>query len=292
MVDQAEQLRQLMGGHSNPTAKKSVDPRVIVVASGKGGVGKSNFSVNFALALRMSNFKPIVIDADVGFGNVEVLLGVRPSHSLMDLLNGISVWDLVEYSTTGLPFISAGNGLAEMTNISEADMETMVSELKKLHEEFDIVIIDSGAGISSNMTPIFSAADDMILITTPEPTSMADAYALLKFLNKRGELPPTHLVVNRVKSLVDGKATADKLRLVADKFLNLPLKVLGYVLEDVNVVNAVMQQEALMAMYPKSPAARCVAQLVQNYLRTDSEAPKKGLTGFLEKMFRKRRSGG
>jgi flagellar biosynthesis protein FlhG len=288
MGDQAESLRRLM---TQQRESAEQEHRVIAVASGKGGVGKSNFCVNFGLALQMAGHRPIVIDADVGFADVEVLLGIRPRRTIVDVLDGLSIWDALEYDASGLPFLSAGNGLMADQDLTAQQMNRLLQELQSLHNKFDIVLLDSGAGMGQSLSRMLSAVDDLILVTTPEPTAIADCYALVKMLVVRGELPETRLVINRAPNFTEARLTADKLKMVADRFLDVKLNVLGYVLEDDAVANAVMRQEALLTAYPTSPAARCFHQLVRNYLQVSTPRPKRGIAGFLERFFRRRAGG-
>jgi flagellar biosynthesis protein FlhG len=288
MTDQAEQLRVLM----NQPGQPPMQPRVIAVASGKGGVGKSNLCVNFALGLMEAHHHPVILDVDVGFADVELLLGTRPLRTIVDVLNGMSIWEALEYHSTGLPFLSAGNGMLQLDELTHSQMELFLAQMKQLQDKHDMVLLDCGAGFGGNQGRLLSSADDLILVTTPEPTSMADAYALLKMLVTRSELPPTKIVVNRARSLLEGKQTAEKLQMVADRFLDAKLDILGYVMEDATVSTAVRRQEAFMASYPNSQASRCVKQLVQNYLSIEPRAPRRGIVGFFERMLTKVRSGG
>jgi flagellar biosynthesis protein FlhG len=288
MADQAESLRRLM---TQQSGNANHEHRVIAVASGKGGVGKSNFCVNFALALQMAGHRPIVIDTDVGFADVEVLLGIRPRKTIVDVLEGTSIWDALEYDASGLPFLSAGNGMMADQDLTPHQMNRLLKELESLHSKFDIVLLDSGAGMGRSLARMLTAADDLILVTTPEPTAIADCYALLKMLVMRGELPETRLVINRAQNFTEARLTAEKLKMVADRFLDVKVSVLGYLLEDEAVAHAVMRQEALLVAYPTSPAAQCFHQLVRNYLQISTPRPKRGIAGFLERLFRRRAGG-
>lgn len=292
MADQAEQLRTMMGSQVAQKTVHHQGDRVVAVSSGKGGVGKSNFCVNFAIALQQAGHRPIVVDADVGFANVEVLLDVRPNYSLLDVLDGISIWDVVEQSPAGIPFLSAGNGLLDIHSLSATDMERLLVSMQLLHEAYDIVILDTGAGLGINVGRLLSAADDLIVVTTPEPTAITDAYALLKLLCNRSAIPPTQIVVNRACKLMDGRLAAEKLKMVAERFLNIQVGILGYILEDQSVGQAVMHQRALLHTAPNSHAARCIIQLSQNFLRVESASPRLGIAGFLQRIFRKARHGG
>ncbi|MCL6549327.1 MAG: MinD/ParA family protein, partial [Alicyclobacillus sp.] len=255
MVDQAEELRRRLrareGQQAEPAAGES---RVVVFASGKGGVGKSSLCVNFALALARCGRSPVVIDADMGFANIEVLLGVRPAYTVSAILEGLEIWDVLQETSVGVPLLSGGAGLFDIHDLTAAQIDRMLTEVLKLRTRYDTVLVDGGAGLSANLARVIGAADDFVLVTTPEPTAIADAYALLKLLSGLGELPPTRLVVNRAVSLAEGRVAADKLRQVAERFLGVDLGLLGYVLEDRCVHEAVMHQQPFVSLYPNSMA--------------------------------------
>ncbi|MCL6453465.1 MAG: MinD/ParA family protein [Alicyclobacillus sp.] len=284
MGDQAQRLRERV---LQARAEHAEGPRVIAVSSGKGGVGKSNICINFALCLRQHGQRVLVLDADVGFADVEVLLGVHPPHTLVDVMNGLSIWDAVAEDKSGLPFLSAGSGITDIHALHPAQISRMFAELTLLHEQYDVVLIDCGAGFGENVARLLSAADDIFLVTTPEPTAIADAYALMKMLSVRGRVPRTRLIVNRVPSFVVGRETAEKLQLVVSRFLDCELGVLGYILEDATVARCVMNQVALAAAYPESSATRCVRQLVHNYVTDSSAAPERGMRWFLQRLFQR-----
>jgi len=283
-TDQAQKLREMMTPAEGDNGSGG---RVIAITSGKGGVGKSNLCINFALCLRQQGQRVIVLDADVGFADVEVLLGVHPRYTIVDVLNGMSVWDAVAHDKTGLPFLSAGNGVMDIHDLTTAQMNRMLGELSKLQQEFDVVLIDSGAGMGTNVGQLLAASDDIFLVTTPEPTSVADAYALVKMLSSRGQVPPTRMIVNRVGNFVAGRETAEKLKLVISRFLEMDVGILGYVLEDSLVVKSVMDQMAVCVAYPDAPATRCIQQLVRNYLQLNQPVAERGIRRFFERLFRR-----
>lgn len=295
MKDQAEELRKVMQAIDPvQVISKANEPsgRVVAVVSGKGGVGKSNFCVNFALGLAQAGNRPVILDADMGFANVEVLLGVQPKYSLSDLFQGKEIWDIVQQSPIGVPFISAGTGIASLHMLNTQEMDLLAAEMRKLQERYDVILIDSGAGNGGHLGYLLSAADELVLVTTPEPTAIADAYALLKMLRFGPGLPPTKLVVNRTRSFSEGRLTAEKLSLAADKFLQAKLNTLGYVLEDDSVAQSVMRQQVLLRAYPKSSSAQCIRQLVHNYRNTESVPVRRGIGGFIERWLQRLRNGG
>jgi len=285
-MDQAERLRLLMQQRV-PLAGDTAN-HVVAVASGKGGVGKTNFCVNFALELQKANRSPIVLDMDVGFANVELLLGERPKHTISDVFDGLEIWDVIQESRCGLPYLSAGSGLTDLHDIPPLQVERLVTELSRLQSKYDTLLLDCGAGHGANAGRLISGADELILVTTPEPTAIADAYALLKMLKFNSQLPTTRLVINRAERIVEAKLAADKLRAVAERFLGIQLGVLGYILEDVSVPKAVMQQQALTVVFPRSKAAGCIQQIARNYLHLQPTPAKAGLAGFFERLLHPR----
>lgn len=291
MSDQAEELRRVMSSQTTVDSGHQ-GGRVVAVVSGKGGVGKSNFCVNFALGLAQAGSHPVILDADMGFANVEVLLGIQPKYTLLDLLAGKEIWDVVQQSPIGVPFISAGTGIASLHTLDVGEMETLAAQMRKLQERYDVVLIDSGAGTGGHLGYLVSAADEVMLVTTPEPTAIADAYALLKVLRFGTGLPPTKMVVNRTRSFAEGRITADKLRLATERFLQTKLQTLGYVLEDDAVSESVMRQQVVLRAFPKSSSAQCIRQLVHNYLNGETVSVKRGIAGFIERWMQRMRTGG
>lgn len=290
MNDQAQGLREKMQFVSSHMEKENnKGSRVIAVASGKGGVGKSNFCVNFALALSSVGFCPIVIDTDVGFANVEVLLGTSPAHTILDILNGVNIWEVIQHSPWGLSFLSAGQGLTDIHSLANEDIEQLVVALAELQDRYDVILLDSGAGMGSHAGRLVAAADELIMVTTPEPTSITDAYAFLKMLVSRGILPETHLIVNRARDIADARAAGVKLQMVTERFLQLQTDILGFILEDDAVVRSVMRQQPLYHTYPNSRASRCFSQVVKNFSSSVSKpvGNNQGLRGFFSRLLKR-----
>ncbi len=285
MPDQAEALRvRVRANESSDFSSENGMARVIAVASGKGGVGKSNFSVNFAMALQKAGKTVVVIDTDVGFADVELLLGVRAKHSLMDILEGASMGDVLEHSGVGLPFISAGSGFTDIHSLSVDAVHRLLSELNRLQDQFDYVVIDCGAGLGGNLVELLRAADDLVIVATPEPTAIADAYSLLKQLVSKDKLSTVRVVINRAATFVEAKLAADKLVSVCRRFLDIAPSPLGYILEDETVGQAVMRQEPFLTAFPNSQGARCMIQLADNYLRSEVALPRRGWNAFLHRL--------
>ena len=262
--------------------------RLIAVASGKGGVGKSNIALNYALALQRSGQRVALLDGDTGFANLDILLGLRPHHSLQDVLEGrVALREALIPAPFGLSVVSGGSGaLLDQSGATE-QMARFATELATLDGLYDRVFIDFGAGFDRSEANLMSLCDELLLVSTPEPTALADAYALIKMIAQEGGVPALQLVINRTRSVADGAEAARKLTVAADKFLRVRTHLLGYVLEDSAVARAVSAQTPFLLAEPHSLAARCVEQLAKNtFLRRDAEPEAvrpRGLRAFLER---------
>lgn len=266
MRDQADKLRVLARTLKHQveceikgTQKKT---RVIAVTSGKGGVGKTNFTINFALALMSFGQRVIVLDADLGLANIDVVLGINPTYNLYHVLKGEkSIKDIIVEGPQGLQIIAGGSGIQEMANLRRWQVEQFVAKLEELEGMADILIIDTAAGLSRNVMSFVLAADEVIVITIPEPTAITDAYGLVKAMTAKKKNGVIHLVVNRVESPQEADITASKLSIVAEKFLKLNIGHLGFILDDPAVSKAVKSQEPFLLKYPKAAATECIQRL-------------------------------
>lgn len=290
MFDQAQQLRERIKDKSYKNTK------VIAVTSGKGGVGKSNFAVNFALGLVEKGLKVVIIDADLGMANVDVLMGLYPSHTLYDMVeDGFEIWDVIEKGPNGLEFIAGGSGIREIFHLEAYKMKYVLEQLSLLQGYADYVIIDTGAGVSKESIQFILSADEVILVTTPEPTALTDAYALLKVASSQNADLSVNLVVNRANNEKECKTTAAKINMASEKFLNLKIKTIGYINDDKNVSKSVVSQTPFMIQYPQTSASKSMRNLVytfqsnlgevdSNIEETEKSSKLSGLRGFLEKM--------
>lgn len=264
MHDQAQALREKVVA---PLESGHKATRIITVSSGKGGVGKSNFTVNFALALQAKGYKVLIFDADIGMANINVLLGASPKYSLYHLLKKEKTIEEVIYTgTQGLQFIAGGSGFNDLVNLSESDLNRFINEVSKLNGAVDFIIFDTGAGLSKETQKFILSAQETILVTTPEPTAMTDVYAVIKMVDALGLNVKFRLVVNRVTNRNEGKQTADKLSLVAKQFLSIDVPTLGYIVDDANVSKAVKQQVPFTIAYPQCAASKSVQQLTEQFL--------------------------
>ena len=253
MNDQAEALRQLVNARENPTGART---RIITVTSGKGGVVKSNFSLNFAMALQKRGNRVLVFDADIGMANIDVLIGTPAPYNLFHLLKREkTIWDIIQTAPGGLQFIAGGSGFQELVRLSDEELEYFAEQVGLLNGHVDFLLFDTGAGLSKETVRFITAAEETIVVTTPEPTSITDAYALIKMVKTMGNEVDFRLVVNRVADDKEGKTTADNIRQVAAKYLGLNIPVLGYIPDDAHVTKAVKRQTPLASAYPDCAAA-------------------------------------
>ena len=282
MIDQAKQLREKM---LQKTSKKpSRQTRVIAITSGKGGVGKSNFALNFALSLTEQQKKVLIFDVDLGFANIDVLLGRSPEESIATLLDkDLSIWDIIEEGPKGLQFISGGTGFDEMFRLDETKMNKFFHEMSKLQGFVDYIILDTGAGLSYENMRFILAADDVILVTTPEPTSITDAYSVVKMVQAKDPNVHMALVVNQCTSEKEAKGTAENFKHVTAKFLNKEIGLLGSIPHDAIVPASVKKQIPFVLAYPNSQAAQAMKTLAFGYLKLPVPY-KLGLKGFLLKI--------
>lgn len=286
MMDQAEALRNLVKQQELQDEGRTT--RVVTVTSGKGGVGKSNFSLNFALALQRLGKKVLVFDADIGMANIDVLMGVSSTYNLYHLLKQEkTIWEIVQEGPEGLNFIAGGSGFRDLMDLSTEQLDRFVDEISKLHGRYDVILFDTGAGLSKETVKFITAAQETIVVTTPEPTSITDAYALIKMVKAMEVDVHFKLIVNRAADFREGKQTADKISMVAHRFLQSDLPHLGILPDDPNVSKAVKRQVPFTVAYPGSEASVAIDRIAKQFLEIpQNTAINGGVKGFLHKMFR------
>ncbi|HEY0826915.1 MAG TPA: MinD/ParA family protein [Bacilli bacterium] len=287
MSDQAQILRNLIRSH-NDTGKKST--RIITVTSGKGGAGKSNFTLNFALALQARGYKVLVFDADIGLANIDVLMGASPKFNLYHLLKKEkSIWEIIYKGHNDLQFIAGGSGFNDLLRLSDEELDYFAQEVNQLSGYVDFIIFDTGAGLSKETLKFIVAADETIVVTTPEPTSITDAYAIIKMVNNMKYNVPFQLVINRVTDAYEGKRTAEKISLVAKQFLDIDIPTLGYIEDDIHVSKAVKKQIPFTIAFPRCPASKGIGELADAFIsgqKISEEQPTGEVKGFLNRMLK------
>ena len=259
------------------TRKKLGLPKVIAVTSGKGGTGKSNFVINTAIALAQKGLKVYVLDADLGTANVDVLLGISAKYTLNHLINQTKkdIMDIVIEGPQGIKIVPGGSGLQSLTELPEKDLNNLISKLNVLEEHADVILIDTGAGISRNVVNFVMAADEVVVVITPEPHSITDAYAMIKVLSEKKLQSPVKLVFNLVESQAEAKEVAAKILEVIARFLEIKPEPLGYILKDENVVKSIKNCRPFILNAPTTPASKCIIAIAQklNPLKEEDEKP-------------------
>ncbi len=244
---------------------KSSFLRVLAVSSGKGGVGKTNIVANLAYVLSKQDKKVLVVDADLGLNNIDILLGLNPKFHIGHVLSGEkNVQDIITEGPAGIHLLPAGGGLQELTQLDDEKKVVLMEELDQVSSGYDFLIFDTGAGISTNVTYFCSAAHEILLVATTEPTSLTDVYALIKTLHTKHAQKYFRVIINSVGSESEARLIFRNLAAVADRFLpDVSVEYLGYISSDPVVTKAVRQQKAFSELYPHSEVTQCVNRLVQ-----------------------------
>lgn len=279
MRDQAEDLRLKM---LNAQGKLS---RSIAVVSGKGGVGKSNFSTNFAYALLAKGKKVIIVDMDIGMGNIHILLGMAIQYNLKDYLSGAKGIEVViNYTAEGLAFISGGSGLDAVMEWSPDMFERLISAFEFLQKEYDFVLFDMGAGATQSAIELIVAVDEVVVISTTEPTSITDAYSMMKFIYLKDPDKTFHIVGNRVSKKSNDSERVTRLQFAMRKFLQKETMILGFLPEDPAVHKAVLAQKPYFLLYPSAPISKRMSALVEVFVHIKSDIDRTRGIGFLGKL--------
>ncbi|MCR4440954.1 MAG: MinD/ParA family protein [Peptococcaceae bacterium] len=290
MKNQADSLRLLVQSMKEDL-EAQIDgqekhTKVITIASGKGGVGKSSFAVNLSLALSEFRQKVILLDADLGLANIDVILGISPPYNLSQVIRGEkSVSEVIYNGPKGIKIIPGGTGMYELANLQEWQLVNFLTKLSHLDGTADFFIIDASAGLSKSVLSFALAADEIIIVTTGEPTALTDAYGMIKTIRQQRYNGRVKLVVNRIIDAAEGVAVYKKLEIAVNRFLKYSLDYLGPIREDPKVGQAINEQSPLVLTYPHAPASQDILTIAASMSKQEYHPnPHNGLKGFFSRV--------
>jgi len=282
MIDQATQLRSLVRQHRAQRAS------VIAITSGKGGVGKSNVAVNLSIKLASAGKSVVLLDADLGLANADVLCNIDLPYNLSHVIaRKKELHEVMVTAPGGFKLIGGASGLARMADLTDFDRARIVESLMAVEHSADTIVIDTGAGISPNVLSFTRAADHVLVVTTPEPTAITDAYAVIKVITKDGLDRRISLLVNQVRSAAEGRMVHERVAKVAKNFLGVNVLDAGHLVMDDHVRRAVLQRVPFLLSAPKSAASFCVTQLAMRFEQGIAPAADGGFFNRMSRWFRR-----
>ncbi len=266
-----------------PMAKKG--PRIIAITSGKGGVGKTNLTANLAILLAQAGHRIVLLDADLGLANLDLVFGIVPQHTLKEVIDGtLQITDILTPGPLGISIVAGGNGVTELADLSRGQVDRFLKGLSALDEMADFILIDTGAGIGKAVLSFLLAADEVVVVTTPEPTSITDAYATIKAICNRREGAQIRLLINRVVSPSEAQQAYDKIRSAVERFLGVTISLLGTIPEDRCVPRSVMVQQPFSLCYPHADATVRLRELAKAFTAQSQTEPTTGVGAFFARM--------
>lgn len=268
--------------------------RVMAFTGGKGGVGKTSLAVNSAAALARMGYRTLLLDADLGLANVDVMLGLAPRFNLGHVMRGeCTLDDVLLVGPEGVGVLPGSSGTQELTQLSQEERWRLLSQLEGLEDRYDCVLVDTPAGISDNVIYFCGAVQDVIVIVTSEPTSLTDAYATIKVLSRKAGVRRFELLVNEVPNEEEAAEIHRRLTVVTDRFLNVQVSFAGFVPPDQNLVRGIMEQLPVVLGMPRSPAAQAVTRFVQRRMGAQPDnVPQGGLGIFWRRILREQAAPG
>jgi flagellar biosynthesis protein FlhG len=278
VIDQAQKLRELA------EALKKTQQRIITVTSGKGGVGKSNVVINLAIAISRMGKRVLIIDADLGLANVDILLGLRNRFNLQHVIEGrMKLKDIVVYGPAGVKVVPGSSGIPRIANMSSRKRQEFITSFKELEGEADVILIDTSAGMTKNVINLALLADEIVLVTTPEPSAITDAYAMIKVIHAEKPTARLGLVVNMARTESEALEVANKIAHVSRQFLNFHVLTLGMLPNDPCVPKAVMQRQPWSELYPRAAATKAIKHVAAKLLNGNNCSASNG-NGFIQRI--------
>ncbi len=293
VVDQASKLREMFTGdkeneeeNTEAEAQKSPDrSRIISVASGKGGVGKTNIVVNIGLALQQAGKDVLILDADMGMANVDVLIGMTSQYNLGHVLkNKCELEDALMEGPEGLTVLPGASGVDQFTNIDMSQVERLLKLSASIEKNYDFILMDIGAGAHQGVVNFIRAADEIMITLTPEPTAVMDAYSLLKILSNYEVASSLNLVINQVESETEAENVSKRMKNAIEEYLDMELDTTSYVPYDSVLPKSVRQQKPVMKLYPNSRSGKAFSRIADKLLQEASEESSRGMKGFVYRM--------
>ena len=283
MLDQAQRLRQMALESNNPN--KPNKPRIITVTSGKGGVGKSNIVVNLSIALQKMGKKVMIFDADIGMGNDDILMGCSSRYNVFDVIfKGKEIEEVVLTGPFGVKLLPGGSALTKVEDLTETQRNMFLNKLTAL-TGLDYIIMDTGAGVNKSVLGFIACCEDLIIVTTPEPTSLTDAYSLLKAVKHFNIKNSARVIVNRSLDNKEASITFNKFNNAVTRFLDMKLDYLGNIGEDKKLAYAVRAQQPVLVSYPNSEAARDIQSIASKIEGMNDNKSGMGIEGLFKKIF-------
>ncbi|MCM3153284.1 MinD/ParA family protein [Priestia megaterium] len=284
MNDQAAVLREkVLKKHQNSLR----NCKTLAVLSGKGGVGKSNLSLNLSLALTKQKQRVLLFDMDIGMGNIDILIGQTASYTMVDLLEKkLSIQQIIKKGPQNLAYVAGGTGISSVFEWSPSDLVHLIQELNSLTNQYDYMIFDMGAGMSESVLKFLKAVDEMIVVTTPEPTSITDAYAAIKLAASYSVSAPVRLIINKTLSDKEGNETYERFNRAVHQFLNISISLLGIVPNDQAVQKAVNRQMPFLLQNPASKASISLIEMVSILIPQDNRVTAKNEGMFIRRLKR------
>ena len=281
MLDQAERLRRLVNDKEDINTKNKA--KIITVTSGKGGVGKSNFVVNLGITLQKKGKRVLIFDADIGMGNDDVLMGIYPRYNIFDLIRGRNLEDILVEGPEGVMLLAGGSGLNQVEDLQSHERDAFLEKLESL-DGFDYILMDTGAGINRSVLAFIACSEELIIIITPEPTSLTDAYSLVKATDHFKIKSKAKIVVNKAFTKAEGTQTFNKFKTAVNRFLTVEVSYLGCILEDRKLVQGVRDQVPFVLSYPHSDASKGIEEISKTLLGEDTNE-RIGAQGVFKKLF-------
>ena len=282
MFDQADKLRK-----KSPQKNSVAKTRIIAVASGKGGVGKTNITVNLGLALQRLKQRVLLLDADLGLANIDVLLGLTGRYNLSHVLQGkCGLEETLLHGPGGLDILPGTSGIEALINISSSEVQRLINASAQLGTIYDLIFVDIGAGIHQSTINFISVCDEVIVVLTPEPTAIMDAYSLIKILNNHNYHCNIGLLINQFNSYQEGIEVANRMKGVILEYLNVTVEIIGLIPFDLHMRKAVKKQSALLELFPKSKAAQAIMHVGRHMINIQPSQDSRGLGGFADRLMK------